>query len=99
MPYIQSLLHSIIITKLRLRIRNLPLRKLLYRSKVVNMQKKNKPSGRLTAAARRAQLIEIGREVFAERGYGATSVEEIAARAKVSKPILDHHFGGRCVLP
>ena len=59
------------------------------------MQKKNKPSGRLTAAARRAQLIEIGREVFAERGYGATSVEEIAARAKVSKPILYDHFGGK----
>jgi len=59
------------------------------------MQKKNKPSGRLTAAARRAQLINIGREVFAERGYGATAVEEIAARAKVSKPILYDHFGGK----
>lgn len=59
------------------------------------MQKKNKQPGRLTAAARRAQLIEIGREVFAERGYGATSVEEIAARAKVSKPILYDHFGGK----
>jgi AcrR family transcriptional regulator len=59
------------------------------------MQKKKKSSGRLTAAARRAQLIEIGREVFAERGYGATSVEEIASRAKVSKPILYSHFGGK----
>jgi len=59
------------------------------------MQKKNKQPGRLTAAARRAQLIEVGREVFAERGYGATSIEEIAARAKVSKPILYDHFGGK----
>jgi len=59
------------------------------------MQKKKKHSGRLTAAARRAQLIEVGREVFAERGYGATSVEEIATRAKVSKPILYDHFGGK----
>jgi AcrR family transcriptional regulator len=59
------------------------------------MKKKKKASTRLTAAARRAQLIEIGREVFAERGYGATSVEEIAARAKVSKPILYDHFGGK----
>jgi AcrR family transcriptional regulator len=59
------------------------------------MKKVNKRSGRLTAAARRAQLIGIGREVFAERGYGATSVEEIAARAKVSKPILYDHFGGK----
>ena len=52
-------------------------------------------SGRLTSAARRAQLIEIGRTVFAERGYEATSVEEIAARAKVSKPIVYEHFGGK----
>ena len=53
------------------------------------------PSGRLTAAARRAQLIDVGRRVFAERGYEATSVEEIAERAKVSKPIVYEHFGGK----
>ncbi len=57
--------------------------------------RKKKNSGRLTAAARRAQLIDVGRAVFAERGYEATSVEEIAARAKVSKPILYDHFGGK----
>jgi AcrR family transcriptional regulator len=50
---------------------------------------------RLTASARRAQLIEIGRSVFAENGYDATSVEEIAERAKVSKPIVYEHFGGK----
>ena len=59
------------------------------------MKKKKQRSGRLTAAARRAQLIEVGRAVFAESGYEATSVEEIAARAKVSKPILYSHFGGK----
>jgi len=59
------------------------------------MRKKKKSSGRLTAAARRSQLIEIGLAVFAERGYEATSVEEIAARAKVSKPVLYDHFGGK----
>src|SRR5262245_63231493 len=52
-------------------------------------------SGRLTAAARRAQLVEIARAVFARRGFEATSVEEIAARAKVSKPIVYEHFGGK----
>lgn len=50
---------------------------------------------KLTAAARRAQLIEVGRRVFAEKGYEATSVEEIASRAKVSKPIVYEHFGGK----
>lgn len=50
---------------------------------------------RLTAAERRAQLIDVGRSVFAERGFEATSVEEIADRAKVSKPVLYDHFGGK----
>src|SRR5438105_8105529 len=50
---------------------------------------------RLTASARRAQLIEVGRSVFAQRGYEAASVEEIAERAKVSKPIVYEHFGGK----
>ena len=59
------------------------------------MEKRKKHSGRLTAAARRSQLIEVGKSTFAERGYEATTVEEIAARAKVSKPILYHHFGGK----
>jgi len=59
------------------------------------MRNKKRHTGRLTAAARRAKLIEVGRAVFAERGYEATSVEEIAARAKVSKPILYDHFGGK----
>jgi AcrR family transcriptional regulator len=57
--------------------------------------KEGRGSGRLSAAARRAQLIEVGRAVFAERGFEATSVEEIAARAKVSKPIVYEHFGGK----
>jgi AcrR family transcriptional regulator len=52
-------------------------------------------SGRLSAAARRAQLVEVGRRLFAERGFEATSMEEIAERAKVSKPIVYEHFGGK----
>jgi len=50
---------------------------------------------RLPAAARRAQLVDVGRAVFAKRGYEAASVEEIAERAKVSKPIVYEHFGGK----
>src|SRR6185369_9284596 len=50
---------------------------------------------RLTASERRAQLVEVGRAVFAKRGYEGTSVEEIADRAKVSKPIVYEHFGGK----
>jgi AcrR family transcriptional regulator len=49
----------------------------------------------MSASARRAQLVDVGRQVFAKRGYEATSVEEIADRAKVSKPIIYEHFGGK----
>ena len=50
---------------------------------------------RLSGTERRAQLIDVGRTLFAQRGYEATSMEEIAERAKVSKPILYEHFGGK----
>ncbi|MCX7540676.1 TetR/AcrR family transcriptional regulator [Corynebacterium antarcticum] len=50
---------------------------------------------RMTGKQRREQLIKVGREVFAERGFEATSVEEIAARAGVSKPVVYEHFGGK----
>ena len=52
-------------------------------------------SRRLSGSERRAQLIDVGRAVFAKRGYEAASVEEIADRAKVSKPIVYEHFGGK----
>ncbi|MCS5478706.1 TetR/AcrR family transcriptional regulator [Corynebacterium sp. YIM 101645] len=50
---------------------------------------------RMTGKERREQLISIGREVFAERGFEGSSVEEIAARAGVSKPVVYEHFGGK----
>ncbi|PWD52612.1 TetR family transcriptional regulator [Serinibacter arcticus] len=49
----------------------------------------------MTARERRAQLLDVGRALFAERGFEATSVEEIAARADVSKPVVYEHFGGK----
>ncbi len=49
----------------------------------------------MTGAARREQLLRTARGVFAERGYDATSVEEIAARAEVSNPVVYEHFGGK----
>jgi AcrR family transcriptional regulator len=52
-------------------------------------------SARMTSAERRAQLIEVGRTLFADEGFEAVSVEEIAARANVSKPIVYEHFGGK----
>jgi len=50
---------------------------------------------RMTASERRRQLVGIGKEVFAQLGYDGASVEEIASRAGVSKPIVYEHFGGK----
>lgn len=50
---------------------------------------------RMTSAQRRAQLIEVGLALFAEKGIEGTSVEEIAASAGVSKPLIYEHFGGK----
>ncbi|WP_098456225.1 TetR/AcrR family transcriptional regulator [Sanguibacter antarcticus] len=49
----------------------------------------------MTAKARREQLLDVSRALFAEKGFEGTSVEEIAARATVSKPVVYEHFGGK----
>ncbi len=50
---------------------------------------------RMTARQRRDQLVGVAKEVFAEFGYDGATVEEIAARAGVSKPVVYEHFGGK----
>jgi AcrR family transcriptional regulator len=49
----------------------------------------------MTGKERREQLLEVGRKLFAEKGFEGTSVEEIAATAQVSKPVVYEHFGGK----
>ncbi|HEX6246736.1 MAG TPA: TetR/AcrR family transcriptional regulator [Nocardioidaceae bacterium] len=56
---------------------------------------KRNQRARMTSAERREQLIDISRMLFAERGFEGTSIEEIASRAEVSKPIVYEHFGGK----
>ncbi len=49
----------------------------------------------MTGKERREQLLDIGRKLFAERGFEGTSIEEIASQAGVSKPVVYEHFGGK----
>lgn len=49
----------------------------------------------MTGKERREQLLDVGRTLLAERGFEAASIEEIAARAGVSKPVVYEHFGGK----
>ena len=50
---------------------------------------------RMTGVARREQLVAVGRSLFATKGFDATSVEEVASTAGVSKPVVYEHFGGK----
>src|SRR3954466_12678110 len=49
----------------------------------------------MSGKERREQLLDVGRRLFAEKGFEGTSVEEIAATAQVSKPVVYEHFGGK----
>ncbi|SKB08815.1 TetR/AcrR family transcriptional regulator [Aeromicrobium choanae] len=52
-------------------------------------------AGRLPRTARRAQLLDVALDVFVEQGYHSASMDEIAERAGVSKPVLYQHFPGK----
>jgi AcrR family transcriptional regulator len=50
------------------------------------------------AETTRQLLVSVARELFAERGYAATSIEEIIQRAGVARGALYHHFAGKDAL-
>jgi len=50
------------------------------------------------AEATRQLLISVARERFAEKGYAATSIEEIIQQAGVARGALYHHFPGKDAL-
>lgn len=50
---------------------------------------------RLDPADRRAQILDVARELFAERSYAAVSTAELAAAAGVRRGLLHHYFGSK----
>ncbi|MEA2294140.1 MAG: hypothetical protein QOE86_1779 [Solirubrobacteraceae bacterium] len=46
-------------------------------------------------AVREEQMLEVAGEVFAERGFHAASMDDIAERADISKPMLYAYFGNK----
>jgi AcrR family transcriptional regulator len=62
---------------------------------VTNRDSDSNHRKRMTGRERREQLLDVGRKLFAERGYEGTSIEEIASQAGVSKPVVYEHFGGK----
>ncbi len=53
---------------------------------------------RLTADQRRQQLVAVALELFARRGYRATTMDDIADAAGVTKPLLYQHFSSKRAL-
>ena len=50
---------------------------------------------RLSASARREQLIDVAISVFARHGYHTTSMNDVAEAAGVTKPVLYQHFASK----
>ena len=51
--------------------------------------------GRVPRAVRERQLVDLAEAMFAESGYGRTSMEELARRAGVTKPVVYELFGSK----
>jgi AcrR family transcriptional regulator len=51
--------------------------------------------GRVPRAVRERQLIELAEELFSERGYQGASMDELARRAGVTKPVVYELFGSK----
>jgi AcrR family transcriptional regulator len=56
------------------------------------------PARRLRAGERRDQLFEVALQLFGERGYRATTMDDIAEAAGVTKPLLYQHFSSKRAL-
>ena len=51
--------------------------------------------GRVPRAVRERQIVELAEGLFSERGYQGASMEELARRAGVTKPIIYELFGNK----
>jgi AcrR family transcriptional regulator len=52
-------------------------------------------SMRLPAPARREQILDVSVQVFAQRGFHSTSMNDVAEAAGVTKPVLYQHFDSK----
>lgn len=51
--------------------------------------------GRVPRTVRERQIVDLAEELFAERGYEAASMDELARRAGVSKPVVYDVVGSK----
>ena len=62
------------------------------------MTEKTTTRKRLPTAERRALIVEAAGRLFGERGYDATRLDDVAAAAGVTKPVLYRHFDDKQAL-
>jgi AcrR family transcriptional regulator len=53
------------------------------------------PRSRLARPQRERQILEIARALVAEQGFGAVTMDDLAARVGVTKPLLYAYFGNK----
>lgn len=62
-------------------------------AKKTGARKRKKPT--FTEQARRKQILETSAEMFASRGYDATSLDDIAKSVGVSRGVIFYYFEGK----
>jgi AcrR family transcriptional regulator len=58
----------------------------------------SKATTRMRASDRRRQLLDVATNVFAERGFSATIMDDIAYAGGITKPVLYQHFDSKRAL-
>ncbi|MCB0871448.1 MAG: TetR/AcrR family transcriptional regulator [Solirubrobacterales bacterium] len=53
------------------------------------------PRSRLSREDRMEQMLDRAHNLFAERGYAAVTMDEIAAEAGITKPLIYNYFGNK----
>lgn len=59
------------------------------------MSKRRAGTRQVPRAVREQQMLDVAGDVFAEHGFHAASMDEIAGRADISKPMLYAYFGSK----
>src|SRR2546425_13151993 len=61
----------------------------------MSVTKESKARTKVPRAVREPQMLDAAVAVFAERGYHGASMDEIAAGAGVTKPMVYSYFGSK----
>jgi AcrR family transcriptional regulator len=58
-----------------------------------SQQRRGSATPRLPAEQRREQLLDVTKEIVGEQGFHAVSIEAVARRAGITRPVVYGHFG------